>query len=106
MGGAEELRVKETDRISAMVSGLQRMGAQIEETPDGAIIRGDQKLSGATVESFGDHRIAMSFAIAALVTSSEMKILDCANVNTSFPQFVQIAATAGLGIQTSGEVEA
>lgn len=106
VGGAEELRVKETDRISAMVSGLQRMGAQIEETADGAVIQGEQKLSGAIVDSFGDHRIAMSFAIAGMVASSEMKILDCANVNTSFPQFVQTAANAGLGIRTSGEVVA
>lgn len=103
VSGAAELRVKETDRISAMVSGLSRMGAQIEETPDGAIIQGEQPLDGASVESFGDHRIAMSFAMAAMVASSEMRILDCANVNTSFPQFVQTAANAGLGIQLSGE---
>ncbi len=104
VSGAEELRVKETDRIAAMVSGLKQMGAQIEETPDGAVIQGDQQLAGATVESFGDHRIAMSFAMASMVTSHEVRILDCANVNTSFPNFVQTAASAGLGIRVSDEV--
>ena len=106
VSGGEELRVKETDRIAAMVKGLQAMGAKIEETPDGAIIAGEQSLNGAEVESFGDHRIAMSFAIAGMVASGEMKILDCANVNTSFPQFVSLAKAAGLDIQASSGVAA
>ena len=96
--GAEELRVKESDRIQVMADGLQALGVAAEATPDGMIIHGGAIGSG-TVDSHGDHRIAMSFAMAALRASGPIRITDCANVNTSFPAFVQLAAGAGLGIR-------
>ncbi len=95
--GAEELRVKESDRIQVMADGLVALGIDARPTPDGMIIQGGQ-LKGGTVDSHGDHRIAMSFAIAALRASGEITITDCANVNTSFPGFVSLAAGAGLKI--------
>ena len=95
--GAEELRVKESDRIQVMADGLKVLGIDIEPTQDGAIIRGG-KLGQGTVISHGDHRIAMSFAMAALRAQGEITIEDCANVNTSFPGFVDLAASAGLSI--------
>ncbi|WP_033336895.1 3-phosphoshikimate 1-carboxyvinyltransferase [Thioalkalivibrio thiocyanodenitrificans] len=99
--GAEELRVKESDRIQVMADGLDACGIEAEPTPDGIRIRGG-RLRGATVDSHGDHRIAMSFAMAALRAEGPMHIRDCANVNTSFPGFVELAAAAGLGI-TQGD---
>ena len=95
--GAEELRVKETDRIAAMCEGLTTLGIANEPRPDGAVIEGG-KLGGGTVDSKGDHRIAMSFAIAGLRASAPIRIRDCVNVNTSFPGFVALARQAGLGI--------
>jgi 3-phosphoshikimate 1-carboxyvinyltransferase len=95
--GAAELRVKETDRIAAMTAVLQSLGADIAETPDGAIIRGG-KLHGGTVDSWGDHRIAMSLAIAAQRASGEVRIGDCDNVATSFPGFVELARSVGFGL--------
>lgn len=98
--GAEELRVKESDRIQVMADGLQIMGISAQPTPDGIIIDGGQLGSG-TVISHGDHRIAMSFAMAALRSAGAVTILDCANVATSFPGFVALAAGAGLAIRES-----
>ncbi len=95
--GAAELRVKESDRIQGMADGLAALGIAAEPTPDGLIIEGGTFSSG-TVESHGDHRIAMSFAIAALRASGPLSIYDCANVNTSFPGFVSLACNAGLQI--------
>ncbi len=95
--GAEELRVKESDRIQVMADGLNALGIDARPTPDGMVIRGG-RLGGGTVESHGDHRIAMSFAVAALRASGPVTIHDCANVNTSFPGFVQLARTAGLNL--------
>jgi 3-phosphoshikimate 1-carboxyvinyltransferase len=96
--GAEELRVKESDRIQVMADGLVACGIRAEPTPDGIRIRGGQ-LRGATVDSHGDHRIAMSFAMGALRAEGAMRILNCANVNTSFPGFVALARGAGLAIE-------
>ncbi len=96
--GAEELRVKESDRIQVMADGLIRMGINAEPTTDGIVIEGGQ-MAGAEVVSHGDHRIAMSFAVAALRTQGEMIINDCANVTTSFPNFVSLASDAGLKIE-------
>ncbi len=97
--GAEELRVKESDRIQVMADGLKILGADAQPTPDGMVIRGGS-LGGGCVESHGDHRIAMSFAMAALRATGPITIRDCANVNTSFPGFVQLARQAGLKIST------
>jgi len=98
--GAEELRVKESDRIQVMADGLVALGVDARATPDGIIIQGSPLGSG-TVESHGDHRIAMSFAMAALRASGPITIHDCANVNTSFPGFVELAACSGLNISSS-----
>lgn len=95
--GARELRVKESDRIQVMADGLQILGIDAQPTEDGMVIQPGQ-LGTGTVESHGDHRIAMSFAMAALRASGEITINDCANVDTSFPDFVALAANAGLKI--------
>ncbi|MBH1969625.1 bifunctional prephenate dehydrogenase/3-phosphoshikimate 1-carboxyvinyltransferase [Moraxellaceae bacterium AER2_44_116] len=96
--GAEELRVKESDRIQVMADGLITLGIDAQPTPDGMIIQGGQ-LGGGKVVSHGDHRIAMSFAIAALRANGTIEIEDCANVATSFPLFVELARGAGLKIK-------
>lgn len=95
--GAEELRVKESDRIQVMADGLKLLGVDATPTPDGMIIRGGAIGSG-TVESHGDHRIAMSFAMAALRAEGPITIMNCDNVNTSFPGFAKLALDAGLSI--------
>lgn len=100
--GAEELRVKESDRIQVMVDGMLALGINIEGTSDGAIIQGNPEqgvFSAGEVVSHGDHRIAMSFSIAALRATGVIKINDCANVATSFPGFVELAQSAGLSIK-------
>ncbi|HEY8899151.1 MAG TPA: 3-phosphoshikimate 1-carboxyvinyltransferase [Chthoniobacterales bacterium] len=85
--GAAELRVKETDRIAAVAQNLRAMGVTVEEFEDGMAITGGAKLRGATLPSFGDHRIAMSFAIAGLFASGETIIEDVECVATSYPGF-------------------
>lgn len=100
--GAEELRVKESDRIQVMADGLIACGIKAQPTPDGIIIQGGA-MTGGVVTSHNDHRIAMSFSIAGLRASTPMLINDCATVNTSFPGFVKLAQQAGLGISTDGE---
>ncbi len=84
---AGELRVKESDRLSAVTRNLQAMGAQVEQTADGWRIPGGQKLHGAEIESFGDHRIAMAFAIAALRAEGETVIRNSECVAISYPGF-------------------
>lgn len=95
--GAEELRVKESDRIQVMADGLTILGIDAQPTPDGMVIQGGPLGSGV-VDSHGDHRIAMAFAMAALRAEGVIHILDCANVNTSFPDFVELAQGVGLKI--------
>jgi 3-phosphoshikimate 1-carboxyvinyltransferase len=82
-----------------MADGLQALGVDARATPDGIVIQGGALGSGA-VNSHGDHRIAMSFAMAALRAGGPITINDCANVNTSFPGFVALAAAAGLQISS------
>jgi 3-phosphoshikimate 1-carboxyvinyltransferase len=84
---ARELRVKETDRISAMATNLRKLGVTVEECDDGMTINGVEHLSGGSVDSFGDHRIAMSLAVAALVSTDGIAIADTGCVATSFPSF-------------------
>ena len=95
--GAAELRVKESDRIAVMAKGLRALGIHIEETPDGATIEGG-KFSGGDVDSAGDHRCAMSFAVAGLSASGQVSIADCANVATSFPGFIDLANRCGFAL--------
>ena len=96
--GAEELRVKESDRIKAMADGLKLLGIDASATHDGMIIYGGMIGSGE-VDSYGDHRIAMSFAIAGLQAGGTIVIRNCTNVKTSFPNFVDLATDAGLVIE-------
>ncbi len=96
--GAEELRVKESDRIQVMADGLAALGVDATATPDGMVIRGGRAYAGGRIDSHGDHRIAMAFAIAALRAGGDITIDDCANVNTSFPNFLELAGMAGLAV--------
>lgn len=99
--GAEELRVKESDRIQAMVDGLQILGVDIKGTEDGAIINGfgvEGAFGGGEIVTHHDHRIAMSFAVASLRAAKPIKILDCANVATSFPGFIELSQNSGMNV--------
>lgn len=98
ISGAAELRVKESDRIATMAQGLRTLGIPVEETPDGALIDGG-RFGGGAVDSHGDHRIAMSFAVAAQLASAEIRIGDVANVATSFPGFVDLAHQTGMNLR-------
>jgi 3-phosphoshikimate 1-carboxyvinyltransferase len=101
--GAEELRVKESDRIAVMAEGLRRLGVVATPTPDGIVIEGrgghDPVFGAAEVDSHGDHRPAMAFAVASLRAGGPIRVLDTANVGTSFPGFVELAGSAGLAIE-------
>ncbi|HBG31664.1 3-phosphoshikimate 1-carboxyvinyltransferase [Candidatus Macondimonas diazotrophica] len=97
--GAAELRVKESDRIQVMADGLARLGALVDPRPDGIRIQGGTLKSGR-IESHGDHRIAMAFAMAALRAEGTIEIGDCNNVETSFPGFANMAVEAGLTVST------
>jgi len=99
--GAGELRVKESDRIQVMADGLQALGIAAEPAADGMRVTGGRYGSGV-VDSHGDHRVAMAFAIAALRAGAPIEITDCANVATSFPGFVPLAHAAGLRISETG----
>ncbi|HEV2704199.1 MAG TPA: 3-phosphoshikimate 1-carboxyvinyltransferase [Steroidobacteraceae bacterium] len=99
--GAEELRVKESDRLAVMAEGLTVLGVEHTLLPDGIRIRGGQGFDGGTVNSHGDHRIAMAFAIASLKARAPIRILDVANVATSFPGFVELAQAVGIRIAAS-----
>lgn len=96
--GAEELRVKESDRIQVMADGLEALGVNAKPTADGIVIQGGT-ISGGQVESHDDHRIAMAFSIAALKSTGPITINNCANVATSFPNFVELLSTAGMSIE-------
>jgi 3-phosphoshikimate 1-carboxyvinyltransferase len=89
ISGAAELRVKETDRIQSMVKNLKAIGASIEELPDGSLIRGVEGFHGATVESFGDHRTAMSMGVASLAAKGTITVNDTDCIATSYPSFME-----------------
>ena len=93
ISGAGELRVKETDRISAMTDELSKLGAEIQQTPDGMIINGTGELCGARCESRGDHRVAMSLAVAATRARGDTVIGDAGCVSISFPEFFSLFET-------------
>jgi 3-phosphoshikimate 1-carboxyvinyltransferase len=96
--GAGELRVKESDRLRVMAEGLSALGIECELLPEGLRIQGGE-LSGGRIDSHGDHRIAMAFAIASLIARASIEIEDVANVATSFPGFAALACSAGLALQ-------
>lgn len=100
--GAAELRVKESDRIAVMAEGLQRLGIDARETADGMVIQGGP-MRGGEIDSHGDHRVAMSFSMAALRADGAITIRDCKNVDTSFPRFADLARHAGLGIAVTSD---
>lgn len=89
---AKELRVKESDRIKTVISELTKMGAKIDELPDGMVIHGGTKLHGATIDSHGDHRIAMSCAVAGLIAEGQTIIENTECIETSFPEFEKLIA--------------
>ena len=97
VSGAAELRVKESDRLAAMATGLRALGIVVDETPDGATIHGGTLGSGV-IESHGDHRIAMAFAIAGQLSTGTVQVNDVANVATSFPGVDSLAQGAGFGL--------
>jgi 3-phosphoshikimate 1-carboxyvinyltransferase len=102
--GAEELRVKESDRIDAMSAGFEVLGVEHSATPDGMRIRGradGPAFGGGEIDSRGDHRIAMAFSIASLRAAQPIRVRDTANVATSFPGFVELARAAGLALTES-----
>lgn len=96
--GLEELRVKESDRIAAMADGLRRLGTDLEETPDGAVVRGG-RFTGGEVKSYHDHRVAMSLAMAATIADGDVVIRDVDNVRTSFPGFEDCIARLGAHVE-------
>jgi 3-phosphoshikimate 1-carboxyvinyltransferase len=96
--GAAELRVKESDRIAVMAAGLQGLGVELKEYPDGIDIQGGQ-VSGGRVQSAGDHRCAMSFAVLAQVASSGVQIEDAQYIATSYPGFKDDLTSLGAIMQ-------
>jgi len=100
--GIGELRVKESDRISAMANGMQTLGIRVDETDDGAIVHGGH-FTGGTVQSYADHRVAMSLAVAGTVASDEVFVDDVESVDTSFPGFCDLMAALGADISVAGD---
>jgi 3-phosphoshikimate 1-carboxyvinyltransferase len=90
ISGVKELRYKESDRIATMTEGLRRLGVEVDEKPDGMTIRGGKPLEGASVKTYGDHRVAMSLAIAGLSTAGGVEVDDVGCVDTSFPGFFEL----------------
>ncbi len=102
VSGAAELRVKESDRLAGMALGLRALGIAVDEAPDGATIQGlgtGGRVRGCDLDSLGDHRLAMAFVVAAQRADGEVRIGDCANVATSFPGFMQLANSLGMGLR-------
>jgi 3-phosphoshikimate 1-carboxyvinyltransferase len=98
LNGARELRFKESDRLHALATGLRTLGVEMELWDDGMSVIGRKNFRGGVVDSFGDHRIAMAFALAGLKAHAPLRIRDCRNVDTSFPDFAALACGAGLPI--------
>jgi 3-phosphoshikimate 1-carboxyvinyltransferase len=96
---ARELRVKESDRIRSIVENLRRMGAEVEEFEDGLRLSGRQRLRGARVDSFDDHRIAMAFAVAGLIAEGETEIAGADAASVSLPEFYQLLAASGARVE-------
>jgi 3-phosphoshikimate 1-carboxyvinyltransferase len=96
--GAAELRLKESDRIHVMAEGLKTLGIAVETSDDGIVIHGGD-MTGGTIDSHGDHRIAMAFAIAGFTAKKAIIIKNCQNISTSFPNFIELARSYGLAIK-------
>jgi 3-phosphoshikimate 1-carboxyvinyltransferase len=104
--GAAELRVKESDRLHALEAGFRVLGVPVEMSRDGLRLTGVKRFKGGEIQSFGDHRIAMAFTMAALKAEAPLTIRDCVNVDTSFPNFVPLARQCGMHISTDGRAAA
>ena len=103
LSGAAELRVKESDRLAAMEEGLRHLGVRVAARPDGLVVHGrGEPFRAARVASRGDHRIAMTFALAALAADGPIEIEDCANVATSFPGFADEVRALGIEVEERG----
>jgi 3-phosphoshikimate 1-carboxyvinyltransferase len=102
--GIGELRVKESDRISAMAEGMRQLGIEVDESPDGAVVYGG-RFSGGTVQSHGDHRVAMSLALAGTVASDEVIVEDVDSVDTSFPDFHECMTNIGVKVTVTLSAE-
>jgi 3-phosphoshikimate 1-carboxyvinyltransferase len=100
---AEELRVKESDRIGSLTSELRQLGVQIEERPDGFVITGPTRLRGVVVDSHGDHRLAMSLAVAGLIAEGETTVTRAEAYRESFPNFVELMQSLGGAVHESRE---
>ena len=101
--GAEELRFKESDRLMAIEEGLNKIGVSYKSSDDSIVIMGNRDLNiskEVNIDSFGDHRIAMSFLIAGLRFDSEVHVNDCKNIDTSFPSFFKTFSSLGAEIKT------
>jgi 3-phosphoshikimate 1-carboxyvinyltransferase len=96
---ARELRVKESDRIRSIVDNLRRMEVEVDEFADGLRLRGGQGLRGASIDSFDDHRIAMSFAVAGLIAEGETEIVNADAASVSLPEFYSLLAASGAEIE-------
>ncbi len=101
--GLAELRVKESDRIASMVEGLRALSIPVDESEDGAVVHGS-KIYGGTLQSHGDHRVAMAFAVAGTVAEWAVRVQDVASVNTSFPGFADCLSTVGADISVEGDI--
>ncbi|MDH5527006.1 MAG: 3-phosphoshikimate 1-carboxyvinyltransferase, partial [Nitrospirota bacterium] len=99
--GAGELRVKESDRIAAMARELARVGVNVEELPDGLVVRGPSIVKGAACEAYGDHRLAMSMAVLGMVADSHLTV-EADPIATSFPGFADLFSTLGATIEKGG----
>ncbi len=99
VSGASELRVKESDRIATMAEGLEALGVAVETREDGVRIVGQPELGGGRVASYGDHRVAMAFAVASLRAKAPIVVEECENVGTSFPGFVDLVRRLGMCIE-------
>ncbi len=99
--GAGELRVKESDRIEALVTGLRKLGAEIHELPDGFVVRGGRPLKGTAVDSAGDHRIAMALAVAGLVAEGETRVGGWESAAVSWPGFEQVLRDLGANVEST-----
>ncbi len=104
ISGAEELRLKESDRLATVSAGLRSVGIKAKELPDGMVIEGGAT-AGGTVDSCADHRIAMAFSVAGLNAVGQVKILNCDNVATSFPSFASVGRSIGMNIECETKSE-
>ncbi len=99
--GADELRLKESDRLFTMANGLRVLGVDVQDTKNGLVVRGG-RIQGGNVDGHGDHRVAMAFVVAGLIADGPVQVRNCRNISTSYPSFVRDLRTLGAGIEEGG----